>query len=94
MWYYVYNVIPHFELRNNPQTFSVPVFFGSHAMFKWMKNYEHWNGYVTRSRQRNPCRNFVVSKELLKKQPSANKNYKCTASVLGDMKHSDWIKVK
>ncbi len=57
-----------------------------------MNNFVHWNR-PDNNTVNNTCEEFIISKELIKFQPSANANHKCAASVLGDMRHSDWIKV-
>ena len=52
--------------------------------------YEAWSFSKNKS---DACPHFSISDELLKMQPLLNTDYQCTASVIGDMKHSDWIKV-
>ena len=55
----------------------------------WLTKFVRWNT----GNNSDYCKGFTVSHELLQAQPTSNPDYKCTASVLGDMRHSDWIKV-
>ncbi len=57
-----------------------------------MNNFAHWDGKNDNSAN-TTCGKFKISQELLSVQPSMKPEHKCTASILGDMKHSDWIKV-
>lgn len=81
IWHFPHNVRVHYELEQNPYLHE-----------KWMNNFAHWNRKANNAAN-DTCGEFTISDELVQIQPSGKSNYKCVASVLGDMRHSDWIMV-
>ena len=57
-------------------------------------SFKHWNCRISSYYNANDsCKDFSISQNIGKLQPSPNKHHNCVASVLGDLRHSDWIKV-
>ncbi len=90
-WHYPHNVEVTYNLNSNPyfsKRFRSPV-----TNRPWVNDYAHWQN--KKSAMGNKfCGTFSLSLEILRLQPSTNTDYNCTASILGDMRRSDWIKVR
>lgn len=96
-WHYPHKVNVLYELEQNPYKKTSMAYWRkkkfNNVSDSWMNNFRHWNNREI-FRRKDLCKIFTITNELLTMQPNKESSLLCTASVLGDFRHSDWIKVK